>query len=346
MTIKEVAKEAGVSTATVSYVLNNTKNVSEDKRQRVLEVVEKSGYRPNNVAKSLRTKKTNSIGVLLEDIMGYPTPSIMNGISEYAEKCDYNILINDLRMLEGLFNNYDQINQYKEKINEAVSLMLFGANVDALIYVGVFDRDLTGVISDINKPLVIAYSSSRDSHCKYVSYENECISQDAVRYLFNLGHRRIAVITGLAHTAPARTRLRGVQNAFNDAGAVLEAAFVKNGDWEYESGRYCMEDLLSQDVRPTAVFAMNDIMAAGAIDAIMAAGLEIPRDIAVIGFDNREFASYLMPRLSTIEIDLKGIGRKAAEIAIRGIEAPKTPQSNIILPCKIILRETTASPGN
>jgi len=111
-TIKEIAKIAGVSTATVSYVINNSKNVAPEKRRRVLDVIAQSGYQPNHIAKSLRVKKTNTLGVLVEDIMGFPVPAIINGISEYAEQNSYHILLNDLRMLGSLFNQYDQIAQH------------------------------------------------------------------------------------------------------------------------------------------------------------------------------------------------------------------------------------------
>jgi LacI family transcriptional regulator len=161
-----------------------------------------------------------------------------------------------------------------------------------------------------------------------------------MRRLIAMGHRHIAVITGLAHTSPARMRLRGIHHAFREAGLVLDNSFVKNGDWEYASGRACMEDLLSQEIKPTAVFAMNDLMAAGAMDAIKAAGLRIPEDISVIGFDNRELASYLTPKLSTIKIDLKAIGLTAAKIALDQIRGVYSGEESVVIPGKIIMRDT------
>lgn len=342
MTIKEIAELSGVSTATVSYVINNSKNVTPEKRQRVLSVIEKSGYQPNHVAKSLRVKKTNTIGVLVEDIMGYPVPAIINGISEYVEESDYRILLNDLRMLERLFNRYDQIVQQKDKVNEAISLLLFGARVDAIIYVGMFDRNVTGIINEISKPLVIAYSTSDDPYVSSVTYDNENISADAVRYLLSMGHNRVAVITGLAHTFPARMRLRGVQRAFSEAGLMLDSALVKNGDWEYASGYACMAELLEQDSPPTAVFAMNDLMAAGAMDAISHAGLRVPDDVSVIGFDNREIASFVQPKLTTIEIGLKQIGLTAARMALQRIHGTYKEERSLIIPSKLVLRDTVA----
>jgi LacI family transcriptional regulator len=248
-------------------------------------------------------------------------------------------------MLESLYNRYDQILQQKEKINEAVSLLLFGANVDAVIYVGMFDRNISGIFGEIRKPLVIAYSTSDDEQACFVTYDNENISKEAVNALFELGHRQVAVITGLAHTYPARLRMRGVEAAFMEAGLMLPYSMVKNGDWEYESGISCMAELLSQDTKPTAVFAMNDLMAAGAMDAIKAVGLRIPEDISVIGFDNRDFTSYLTPRLSTVEIDLKEIGRMAAKITLDKINSVQNIQRDMVIPCRLVMRDTVAKYG-
>ena len=217
MTIKEIARLAGVSTATVSYVINNTKNVMPDKRRRVLDVIERSGYQPNHIAKSLRAKKTDTIGVLAEDIRGFTVPAIINGLSEYAEQEGYHILLNDLRMMESLLNRYDMIGQYRDKVNKAISLLLHGAMVDAVIYIGMSDRDITGIINEINKPLVIAYSTTNDPYARSVTYDNEQISGNVIRHFLNAGHRRVAMITGPLHTSPACMRLRGAEKAFAEA---------------------------------------------------------------------------------------------------------------------------------
>jgi len=344
----------------VSYVINGTKHVTPEKRQQVLDIIAKTGYQPNIVAKSLRTKKTNSIGVLVEDILAFATPRIINGISEYMENTDYHILLNDLRMMESLFNRYDQIIYQKDKINNGLTYLVYGAKVDAVIYVGMFDRDVSGIIPDIGKPVIIAYSTSNDSHTCYVTYENVDIAARMMRNLIDMGHRRIAVITGLAHTNPAQLRLRGIHKTFNEAGLTLDSQLVKNGDWERDSGYSCMKELL-RDSPPTAVFAMNDLMAVGAMDAIKEAGLRVPQDISVVGFDNREVSEYVSPKLTTAEIDLKAIGYTAAQVAaeklagtdskctrkksgatkVSGFAEGKTTDGHkIIIPSNIILRDS------
>jgi len=347
ITIKDIAREAGVSTATVSYVINGSKPVMPDKRQRVLDIISKTNYQPNRVAKSLRTKKTNIIGVLAEDILDFPTVGIINGISEYIEKTDYNILLNDLRMLDSLFNQYDQIVHQKDKVNKALSFLAYGAKVDAVIYVGMFNRDITDIISNINKPIIVAYSTSSDEHICSVNHDNEDAATELTRHLIDNGHERIAVITGLAHTAPAQMRLKGINKAFKEANLILDSAMVRNGDWERASGYACMKDLLesgNQDTLPTAVLAMNDLMAIGAMDAIRDANLKVPEDISVVGFDNREVSNFVYPKLTTVEFDLESIGYTAAEIATQklGGTGEHAEAQNIIIPSKVIMRDTVS----
>jgi len=344
ITIKDIAREAGVSTATVSYVINGTRPVQPEKQQRVLDVIARTNYQPNRVAKSLRTKKTNIIGVLAEDILAFPTARVINGISEYMEQADYQILLSDLRMLDSLFNQYDHVIHMKDKINHALSFLIFGAKVDAVIYVGMFDRDISGIVANMNKPVVIAYSTSVDSHACYVTYENEDVSARLTRYLIDCGHRRIAVITGLAHTAPAQKRLKGINKAFKDAGLILDSALVRNGNWERSTGYVCMKDLLEQehDNLPTAVLVMNDLMAVGAMDAIRDAGLDVPGDISVVGFDNREISDAVFPKLTTVEIDLKAIGYTAAQMATQKLAGAGeyANKRGVVIPSKLILRDT------
>ena len=315
-----------------------------EKRQRVLDVIARTNYQPDRVAKSLRTKKTNTIGVLAEDILDFPTVGIINGISEYVEQTDYNILLNDLRLLDSLYNKYDQIISQKDKINKALSFLIFGAKVDAVIYVGMFDRDISEIITNINKPIIIAYSTSSDEHTCSVTYENEDAATELTRHLIDYGHKRIAVITGLAHTPPAQIRLKGINKAFKEAGLILDSALVRNGDWERNSGYTCMKDLLEyeRDALPTAVLAMNDLMAAGAMDAIREANLKVPEDISVVGFDNREVSEFVFPRLTTIEIDLKAIGFTAAKMATQKLsgDGEYAETRNEVIPSRLLMRDT------
>jgi LacI family transcriptional regulator len=341
MTIKEIARLSGVSTATVSHVINNSKNVTPKTKKRVLNVINQSGYQPNSIAKSLRVNSTRTIGVLVEDIRGFSVPAIVGAISEYAEQHKYQILLNDLHMLESLLNRYDQISSLKDKINKAISWLLDGARVDAIIYVGMFDREITGILDKIEKPLVMAYSLTNEpwNHC--VTYDSKNISAEIINYLFKMGHEQIGIITGLAHTFPAKMRLSGIQQAYSEAGRALDSSLVKNGDWSYQTGYDCMIELLDLEHKPTAIFAMNDIMAAGAMNAIKDRGLSVPGDISMVGFDDRDMSLYLRPSLTTVSIDLKKIGLMAAQIIIDKLNnSSETYDHLITLPCELKLRDS------
>jgi len=345
ITIKDIAREAGVSTATVSYVINGTRNVLPEKHKRVMEVIARTNYQPNQVAKSLRIKKTNIIGVLVEDILSFPAARIINGISEYFEKTDYNILLNDLRMMDSLFNKYNQVDKQKEKVNQALTFLTFGAKVDAVIYVGMFDRDISGIINNVNKPLVIAYSTTSDNHAHIVTYENEDAAAKLTEHIIQSGHRDIAVITGLASTPPAQLRLNGIFKTLREANINPDEAMIKYGDWERKTGYTCMKELLEQQHKnPTAVIAMNDLMAVGAMDALRDAGLRVPQDVSVVGFDNREISEVVYPKLTTVEIDLKAIGFTAAQVVTKSMTeaAENEYKETILVPSKIICRNSVA----
>ena len=335
-----------MSTATVSYVINETRPVAPEKRQRVLDIIAKTGYQPNIVAKSLRTKKSNSIGVLVEDILAFSTSRIINGISEYMENTDYHILLNDLRMIDSLYDKYDQIIHQKDKINKELAFLINGAKVDAVIYVGMFDRDVSGIIPNINKPVIVAYSTSKDAHTSFVTYENEDISTQMTRHLIDAGHRRISIIAGPMYTPPAQLRLKGIHKAFDESGLTLDNALIKIGDWGRDSGYNCTKELLklSKENLPTAIFAMNDFMAIGAIDAIRDAGLRVPQDISVTGFDNRSVSELVFPRLTTAEIDLKAIGFTAAQMVAEKLagSGQYTQERKIIIPSKVVLRDSVS----
>ena len=338
-TMRDVALLAGVSTATVSHVINGTKNISPETTERVLRAISQINYKPNTLAKSLRLGQTHTIGVLVEDIRGLPVAGIVSGISETLSKGGYKTIFHDLHLLEKLYNQYEQIGIYRQRINDGLAL-LQSSNVDGIIYVAMHDRHLDYLFDPMNTPLVFAYShgTERDT---YVTYSNRDSAAEMVRFLLGKGHTRVAVIAGHPHSYPTAQRLLGIQMAMQQAGLVIPQAFIRYGDWEYASGMEQARALLEVDPLPTAIFAMNDLMAAGCMAALRAAGLRIPQDIAVVGFDNREIASYLQPPLTTIALPTTEIGTRAALHIIDMINNPSTQPVREIIHCSIIEREST-----
>ena len=337
-TMRDVALLAGVSTATVSHVINGSKKLSPETTERVLQAIAQVNYTPNTLAKSLRLGQTHTIGVLVEDIRGLPVAAIVSGISETLAKGGYKTIFHDLHLLEKLYNQYEQIGTYRQRINEGAAL-LKSSNVDGIIYVAMHDRHLDYLLDPMETPLVYAYSHGTENDT-YVTYSNKDSAADMVRFLLNRGHERIAVIAGHPHSYPTAQRLLGIQTAMQQAGLPLPQEYIRYGDWEFESGKEQTRALLQLDPLPTAIFAMNDLMAAGCMATLHAAGLRIPRDMAVVGFDNREIASYLEPALTTIALPTTEIGTRAALHIIDMIANSRPHPTREIIHCSIVERSS------
>jgi LacI family transcriptional regulator len=335
-TMRDVALLAGVSTATVSHVINGSKNISAETTERVLQAISQVIYKPNTLAKSLRMGQSHTIGVLVEDIRGLPVASIVSGISETLAKGGYKTILHDLHLLEKLYNQYEQIGSYRQRINDGLSL-LQSANVDGIIYVAMHDRHLDYLFDEMDIPLVFAYSHGTEKDT-YITYSNRDSAADIIRFLIGKGHKHIAVIAGHPHSYPTAQRLLGIQMAMQQAGLSLPQEYIRYGNWEYESGMVQTGELLRLPIRPTAIFAMNDLMAAGCMAVLTSEGLRIPQDIAVAGFDNREIAEYLQPPLTTVALPTTEIGVQAALHIIDMISNPRIHPAREIINCSIVER--------
>lgn len=340
-TLKDIAKKAGVSVAAVSYVINGKKQLSEETTKRILDAINETNFTPHSLAKSLRMGKTLTIGVLVEDIRGLPIADIVNGVEETLEVNGYQMILNDLHMLEKIYNQYDQIEGFKEYINDRVQLLL-RSHVDGIIYVGLHDRHIDYIINRIETPFVFAYSHGTcQDH--YVTYNNFDSAVNATNYLIERGHKEIAVIAGHPNSFPTHERMKGFQSALETAGLQLREEYVLYGDWEYESGYHLAKNLLSLPHPPTAIFVMNDLMAAGCINSAQEYGLKIPEDLSIIGFDNREIARYLPVPLTTIQLPNREIGHESAKMILALVEGENMDQNCIILPCSLIERASVAT---
>lgn len=340
-TLKDVAKKAGVSVASVSYVINGKKQLSDETTQRIKEAIDETNFSPHSVAKSLRVGKTLTIGVLVEDIRGLPIASIVNGVEETLEEQGYKMILSDLHMLEKLYNQYDQIADYRDYINDSVKQMR-RSHVDGIIYVGLHDRHIDNIVDPIDQPFVYAYShGSIKDH--YVTYNNVDGAMNAVNYLIQHGHTEIAVIGGHPDSFPTHERMKGFSACMADAGLSIREDLIFYGDWEYQSGFMQCQKILELHKKPTAVFAMNDLMAAGCQNYALLVGLNVPQDLSIIGFDNREIASYLPVPLTTIQLPNTEIGHQSAKMLLDLIDGIEIRQNQMILPCVLIERNSVAT---
>lgn len=315
--IKDIAQLANVSTATVSYVLNGTRQVRPKTKERVLKVIEELNYRPNDIAKSLKSSRTNTIGVIAEDVTVFNVPEIIDGINEYADRHDLHILLTNLRLHRKVGQKYADIETYRKDAQDAVH-NLISKQVEGIVYIGVHPRDITGLINTYEKPIVYTYCYTEQNIS--VQFNDEQASYDAMTHLVNKGHKRVAIISGLMDSYPSRLRFNGYYKAVTDYQLHFDPNYIKIGDWELQSGYAATKELLSLQNRPTALLIMNDLMAAGALRAANELNINVPNDLSIIGFDNREFSEYVTPRITTMALPLHEMGYSAMEALAKTIQ--------------------------
>lgn len=341
ISIKDIASKAGVSTATVSYVLNGTRNVRPETKARVLRAIEELDYKPNDIAKSLKRKRTDTIGVIAEDVTVFNTPDIIDGINDYADRYDLHILLTNLRLNKRIGKNFENRDRYQKYAQGAVDELL-RKQVDGIVYIGVHPRDLTGLIHTHGKPIVYTYGYTQNDVS--IQYDDEKAAYEATSYLVRQGHSRIAVISGLMDSIPSRLRLNGFFRAVTEFELPFDPGWIKIGDWETESGYRLTRELLALPNPPTAILVMNDVMAVGTLRAARELGVPVPERLSVIGFDNREFSDYLTPRLTTMDLPLHAMGYASMEALARIIRGE--PAADVAMPvCRLVERDSVARPA-
>lgn len=347
-TLKDVARKAGVSTATVSYVLNNSdKKVSEKVAQRVREAARELDYRPNMAARTLRLSKTNIIGIISEDVTTYQVSNILQGINQVADQENYQIILSDLNLNEkvwtGECQDYTRVENYREEIREKIRIFQVAGAV-GIIYIGMHDRDITGLFQT-DMPLVYAYCYTRSKKDYMVNADNQKITVQAVEAMIRKGHRRIGLISGPVESVPAYKRLMGYQTALMQANIMLDPGLIAYGKWGVASGGMACRRLMEQPAPPTAIFCMNDLMAIGAMKVLKEKGFEIGVDVDIMGFDDIDTCDLVEPRLTTIRIPLSELGRAAAHKMICLIQDRETGEHQEELPCTLVERESFVFSG-
>ncbi len=327
VTIAQIAKASGFSIATVSRVITNDGYpVSDATRKRILEVVAELGYKPNLAARSLRTDQTNTIGIIVDDLLSPFVPPIVRGIQDYLKQFDYLSLI--------VNSDWDP-NIERDAINTFVS-----RPVDGIIFVEYSHVANNQALQNSQKPYIFVHRLFGATVKNSVTPDDYFGATLAVGHLLSLGHERIAYINGPKNWHVAQQRLAGYQDTLIANKLKPDASLVQPGDWEYESGYEAAKNLLMFDQRPTAIFAANDLMAFGAIGAIQDAGLRVPEDIAVVGYDNRDFASIVRPKITTVSMPVYEMGRAAAELLLNQIMSGVQNIDEIKIKGQLFIRET------
>ncbi|MBP7347058.1 MAG: LacI family DNA-binding transcriptional regulator [Butyrivibrio sp.] len=340
MTLKEIADLAGVSTATVSYVINHSAAVSEKTRIKVEKIIKETGYHSNMLAKSLRKNESRLIGIIVEDIKVAHTAYIIDGINEIAEKKKYNTILCNLRLLSKIGSRFEDISEYQEDIDHEINVLL-SMQVDGIIYIGMHDRKISHVVKNSSIPVVYCYCYA-DGEGSSVRYNNEQTAYQLTQMVIDKGHTRIAVMNGLKTSEPAQMRFSGFLRALKDAEIAIPESFIATGNWKFEDARDAAFKMLQKNMenssndRPTAIVAMNDEMAVGIYYAAEELGLRIPEDLSVTGFDHADVARYIYPQLTTAERPLQEMGYRALEMLIENISGENVCMNNAIYPCTVI----------
>jgi LacI family transcriptional regulator len=340
--IKDVAEKAKVSTATVSHVLNNTGKISEETQKKVKKVIKELNYQPNRIAKSLKLKKTNTIGVIVEDITVFNAPEIVDGINKYADEHGWSIIMTNMR-LNQLYGNKSVRDEMCIKHAPKAAQELVNKQVDGILYIGVHARDMSGIIPEIKVPIVYTYCYTSEENGYFVNYNDELTAYNATKYLIELGHKKIATISGLINSYPSRKRFDGYYKALSDYNLVFSPDYVKTGNWEYESGYTQGKLLLQSKEPPTAILGMNDLMAAGVLEACRELGLTVPDDISVMGIDDREMSFYLSPSLTTMKIPLTQMGSLSMDTLDKLVKGEEVKRPEM-LGCELVIRKSVGPP--
>ena len=338
ITLKEIAEKCSVSITTVSNILNGKSNVSEKTKERVLEVVKETGYRPNYMARGLRASKTNSIGIIIDDLTEFSSTGIIDGIMSYFDEHKYKAILENLRFYSKWGNKWYHNKDYEESVQQAIDEFI-SIKVDGIIYVAGHARCISCIPDNLNIPFVISYAFTEKPGISSVEFDDVKAACDMTTSLIKKGHKKIAVIAGSEKNIHTQRRLEGYKKALNENG-IEDSKLLKYANWDRQTGYDAAKELLEES-DCTAIFCFNDLMAAGAYDYLNEKGLIPGKDIAIAGFDNRTISQYLKPALTPVEIPLVEIGRKSAELILNQIASPdnfETQQS--FVECKIIERES------
>ncbi len=326
-TIKEVAKRAGVSTATVSRVFNDTGPVDEETRARVKLVATELRYSPSALGRSLSTRKTDSLGLLLPDLFGEFFSEVIRGSDQTAQQHKYHLLVSSSH------NNREEI---------AAALKMMRGRVDGLVVMSPhIDAQTLDANLPHNHPVVLLNCHVEGDGFDSLTIDNMHGAGQVVAHLMSHGHRRIAIIKGTEHNIDADERLCGYREAIRQGEGDWCEAFEIAGDFTEASGFDAVKKIMQITPRPTAIFASNDSMAIGALSALRDADIQVPQDVALVGFDDVPVAAYLTPSLTTVRVGIHNLGAQAIERVLFALEQKGDyPKVKRVLPTTLSVRES------
>jgi len=328
VTMRDVAKKAGVSSATVSHVINGTRYVSDSVREKVLMAMDETGYRPNVLARSLRMGKTNTIGLILPDSSNPFFAEIGQAIEGAAFEQSFNIILCNTD------NDIEKEYLYLDILSKK--------QVDGIIFVATGDSpNSLHLLEKHRMPFVLVDREVKDFSSNTVVTDNYQGGLIATEHAIELGHTNIAFITGPSNVTPSAQRKLGYYDALKNNGIQYRDELSYKGDFHPESGRLAAHHFLGTKNPPTAIIASNDLEAIGVIRGVYECGKRVPEDITVIGFDNIELSSYVTPRLTTIDQPKIKIAESAMKLLINTISKDGEDSPKVCLKTSLVIRESS-----
>lgn len=327
VTIRDVAALAQVSPATVSRVLNDDDRVAGELRTRVRDAVAQLGYRPNGQARSLRTKATKVLGLIISDIQNPFFTALVRGVEDAASKHDYSVV---------LANADENLTKERRYLEVTAAERMAGV----ILSPASTSKTDVSLLLDRGIPVVAIDRYLRRDKVDTVTVNNRSATREAVAHLVEAGCRRIGIITGRPDISSAADRLAGYRVALRDAGLEFDHNLVSSGNFRTDGGAQAARTLLSLDSRPDALFVANNLMMVGVLEALNQAGLSFPDDLLLAGFDEMGWAG-VVPPLTLVEQPTYEIGRQAAELLLRRIANPDLPITRVVLPAVLRVRHSS-----
>ena len=338
-TIREISERTGLSIATVSKVLNSKQGVNAETRELVMDAARALNYRPNLNARYLKSGRSQTLGIVTEDLTVFNAPEIVDGIAAACDEAGYHYILGNLRFFKRYGNGPKDPEESTQLVHGVVDEML-SKQVDGIIYIGCHSHVVVSLSDHTEPPFVCAYCTSQDNSIPSIIYDDKKAAFEATERLIRADARTIGMIAGPADSSHSYNRTRGHQEALFAHGVPYNPALTMIGDWGRDCGYTLGEQLIQ--LGATAIFAHNDLMATGVLDYCNANGIEVGKDILLIGFDNREISTVCRPQLSTVALPLFEIGQKASHIMLDILSGKGLPaEHEILLNCSIIEREST-----
>jgi LacI family transcriptional regulator len=331
-TMHDVAKRAGLSISTVSHVINNSRAVSIESRQRVMSAMEELGYKPNALARSLRRRKSNTLGMIMPDSSNPFFAEVARAIEDASFAKNYSVI---------LCNSDGDLEK-----QQAYTNVLIENRVAGILFVAAgISTELVNDLEQRRVPLVVVDREVPGAEVDTVMTNHAQGGFLATQHLIDLGHGRIACIAGNSEVSPSAERLTGYQRAIEENNLAYDDRLVVKGDFQYESGYQATTRLLALEDPPSAVFACNDLMAVGCISAARQFGLRVPDELSVVGFDNVRLASFTNPPLTTIAQPIAEIGTLATRMLLERMLDLESPPRFKRLDTILCVRRSTAAPA-